>query len=218
MTRQPTHGRMRGPRFSLPYTHKAFLPHVTALGQLALAWNGLHEVLAFLFCHAMGAGYSNHFLTVWHALKVDRAQRDILLAAVKTTPLAVPPPKFAEEIRWICERADVLEDARNDALHSPLWAQKSGPNNTVVGPMVGLGHVRAQELLQKHLLSEFRWCRDAAMLLHDFAYDIDLSLSDHTRPWPKRPAWLARGQTKRQSAHRRTQQANAPRAPRSKGA
>jgi hypothetical protein len=57
----------------LPYTHRAYLPYVTALGLLAPAWNGLRETLAFLFCDVMGGGYANQLLAIWHALKTDRA-------------------------------------------------------------------------------------------------------------------------------------------------
>jgi hypothetical protein len=146
--------RARMPHESLPYTDRAFMPYVTALGQLTLAWNGLHEVLALLFCTVMGGGMSNQFLAVWHALRTDRAQRDILLAALKSDVRGVVPSKFFEDIEWICKRADVVEDARNDALHSPLWASKRGPGNTIVTPIVGLGHVRAQRLSEK--ASHFR--------------------------------------------------------------
>src|ERR1022692_594393 len=66
-----------------PPTHAVFRPYAITLGQLALAWNELHESMALLFCTTMGGGYSNQFLAVWHVLKVDRAQRDILLAAAR---------------------------------------------------------------------------------------------------------------------------------------
>ena len=44
---------------SVPYTHAIFRPYVTALGQLALAWNDLHETLAMLFLSVMGGGYGS---------------------------------------------------------------------------------------------------------------------------------------------------------------
>lgn len=140
----------------------------------------------------MGGGYSNQFLAVWHALKQDRAQRDILLAALNKHMNPAPPPRIIDDLKWLCGRADALEDLRNDALHSPLWAQPRGPDQAYVGPMIGLGHVRAQKLVNKDLLKEFRWCRDAAILLADFAYEIDASLSDPFRSWPKRPDWPVR--------------------------
>ena len=49
--------RKREPWESIPYTHPAFRPYTTALGELALAWNGLHSEMALLFCTLMGGGY-----------------------------------------------------------------------------------------------------------------------------------------------------------------
>ena len=209
------HRRRRGGE-SLPYTHKAFLPYVTALGQLALAWNGLHEALAFLFCSVMGGGYSNQFLAIWHALKSDRAQRDILFAATKSYVSGATLPKFYDDIEWLCKRADALEDARNDALHSPLWANQRGPDNTIIMPAIGLGHIRAQKLFEKkHLLSEFRWCRDSAIALTHFSIDIDAVLVDYMKPWPDRPVLPNRGQTSATKPRPPIPQAKRPRQPES---
>jgi hypothetical protein len=207
--------RVRYPGASLPFTDKAFIPSAIALGQLALAWNGLHEVLSLLFCNVMGGGPVNQYLAIWQVLKVDRAKREILLAALKTHMRGAFPVDFESDIEWLCDRADVLEDVRNDALHSPLWAQERGPGNTTVKPWVGLGHVRAQKLLNRNLLAEFRWCRDAAILLADFAYEVDRSLSDHMRPWPKRPDWPIRPGTNAQKPPRPTRPAKRPRPPQS---
>ena len=106
-------------------------------------------------------------------------------------------------------RADALEDARNDALHSPLWAYPETP--VVVRPVTGLGHIRAQKLSEKrHLLREFRWCRDSAMILALFAYDRTL-LSDYMKPWPGRPQLPNRGHGQGAKYHRRRKLARLPR-------
>ena len=68
---------------SVPFTDKAFRPYAVALGQFALAWNDLHVALGMLFCTVMGGGFSNPALAIWHELKADRAQRDILKAAAR---------------------------------------------------------------------------------------------------------------------------------------
>jgi hypothetical protein len=179
---------------SLPVTHKAFQPYVIALGQLALAWNDLHLSLAMLFCHAMGGGFVNHFLAVWNSAKFDRAQREMLLAAVKAQ-LDLHPlhSKMNEDITWICQQADRLEDGRNDAIHSPLWATPLGAG-TSIRPVAGLGNVRATKLLNENLLAEFRWCRDLATVLRNFAMQIDAALSGRAS-WPARPKLPARPAT-----------------------
>ena len=78
----------------IPYSHHGFRPYVEALGQLALAWNELHFNLSLLYCSLMGARVGipvdQHF-AVWHALKMDRAQRDILRAAATSSGLQRAP-------------------------------------------------------------------------------------------------------------------------------
>src|SRR5580704_7160746 len=86
------------------FSDPAFRPYVGALGQLALSWNALHETMAFLFCSVMGGGYSNQFLAVWHALKSDRSQRDILLAATESHMNPAYSPQFVSDIKWLCGR------------------------------------------------------------------------------------------------------------------
>jgi hypothetical protein len=148
-------------------------------------------------------GFSNQFLAVWHALKNDAAQRDILQAAARDSfgydsPLGA---KVFTEIKWINGQATKVSDARDDALHCPLWGFERGQTETPVVPVTGLGHRRAQKLLEakRGLLAEFRWCRDAALILTDYVKDIDELLSRDPSPlpaWPDRPALPNRGQTK----------------------
>jgi hypothetical protein len=176
--------------WGLPVTDPAFEPYVTALGQLTLAWNDLHETLAILFSMVMGGGFVGQYLAIWHAIKVDRAQRDILLAAAKADPLRYP--RLVPDLEWISGKADGVEDARNDALHSPLWGSQRGPGSTLVMPAIGLGHVRAQKLLAKDLLTEFHWCRDASLVLTGFARELDTAMSEFGLAWPDRPAWRDR--------------------------
>jgi hypothetical protein len=200
--------------WGLPVTNRAFAPYVTALGQLTLAWNELHETLALVFCMVMGDGMLNQYLAIWHAIKVDRAQRDILLAAVRATD-GTPYPNLVSDLEWICSKANTVEDARNDALHSPLWASWYGPGTPIVTPMTGLGHVRAQKLQAKDLLTEFRWCRDAARVLTRFARQLDAAMSHFGSSWPDRPEWPNRGQTKMRTRHPQARRAKPPRQPRS---
>jgi hypothetical protein len=204
--------RKRRPDQSPLYTDKIFLPYAIALGQLALAWNGLHEMLCLLFCSVMGGGAANQFLAVWHAVPSDRSQRAMLLAAAKSNYMGAVPVGFISNIKWLHDQALRIEDARNDALHSPLWAYERGPNQTIVMPVIGLGHVRAQRLFEKHLLSEFRWCRDASLTLTEFAYAMDASLSDFSKPWPDIPELPNRGATK--PSRRRTGRVKRPARPR----
>lgn len=192
--------KKRGSGSPIPYSDKVFLPYVAALGQLALAWNGFHETLALLFCSVARDqkptkedSTSGQLLAIWHALKSDRAQREILLAAVQNHVWGAFPADFVEDVEWICARANELEEARNNALHSPLWAHERISHQTIVMPIIGLGHVRAKKLFEKNLLREYRWCRDASLILTRFAGEIDESLRDWNRPWPDKPSLPNRG-------------------------
>ncbi len=177
---------------SLPYTDKAFEPLALVLGQLTLVWNDLHESLAIVFCSVMGGGNIGHLLAIWHALNVDRAQREILKAAVKSglspgQQNEVGRRKVTNDIIWLCDRANDIEDTRNDALHVPFWGTRTKGQKPIIAPLTGLGHIRAEKFLGKDILSELRWFRDYASLLRNFAIEIDHALSDYKRPWPDRP-------------------------------
>ena len=190
---------------SIPMTNKAFQPYATALGQLVFAWNDLHVALAMLFCTIMaGDGFSNPALAVWHGLKSDRSQRDILIAAARAVVLNGGSEELAEEVTWICKQADAIEEVRNNAVHSPLWGTLNQAGTAEIQPVTGLGHIRAAKLSRTELLSEFRWCRDAATTLRDHATRIDseacqlMPLSDRPRlpvrahPSAKKPRLRAR--------------------------
>lgn len=204
---------------SVSVTHPSFNPYALAIGQLTLAWNDLHVSLAMLFCTVMGGGFSNPALAIWHSLKSDRAQRDMLLAAMSAALLNGEDQALSEDIKYICKRADVLEEERNNALHSPLWgipAQPSHPTKfgAAVVPVVGLGHIRANKLLGKDLLFEFRWCRDSAIALRDYATRLDFAVCQG-RPLPDRPQLPNRGRPSGKSQHRPVRTAKRPPPPRS---
>jgi len=146
----------------------------------------------------MGGGLANQFLAVWHALKMDRAQRDVLLAATQEIPhpdfSPIGAKAFHEEIKWICGQANSLEDMRNDALHSPLWAYKRGELGIIVQPVGGLGHIRARKLASKgDILREFRLCCESARILTAYSQEMQDALGDYRQPWPERPPLPNRG-------------------------
>src|SRR5579862_6821487 len=64
------------------FTEKEFAPYATAIGQLLLAWNDLHERLSSLFVMALGAGWVSRPLAVWHSTRADHSKRQMLRAAL----------------------------------------------------------------------------------------------------------------------------------------
>jgi hypothetical protein len=194
----------------VPYTHPAFRPYALAIGQAALAWNDLHEMLCFLFCSLMGGGPANQHFAIWHILKSDRAQRDVLLAAAKNNYMTLIPENLENDIEWLCKQADKVEEARNNTIHSPLLGVDRGEGNIEISPRMSLGHIRAGKIANKNILAEFRWCRDAAQCLTLFALAMDRTLMDLTQPWPDRPPWPVRRETNAPKRRRRVPQAERP--------
>jgi hypothetical protein len=192
-TAKPGSPDWKDPR--VQYARSEFRPYATTLGRIALAWNGLHERLAFLFCMLMGGGQVNHFFAAWYAIKNDRSQREMLGAVTKVdiSNLSALFPKMQEEVAWILARCNDVEEARNNALHSPLVLMHRG-----VEPAYHMGHERANKLAKRRdLLAELRWCQKAATGLSDYVYAIDRALEDIQNKWPDRPKWPTREDTKR---------------------
>ncbi len=184
-------------RDSKRYTRKEFVPVAAAIGQLALAWNDLQEMLAVLFWQVMTKGKGQEALAAWYSLKSDRAQREMLKSAIIVMPASSMPSGFVTDAVWLINEANSLEDARNNAVHSPLFFYNSEIAAAIgligIRPAYNLGNPRAKNLSERlDLLAEFRWCRNWAMALGDYAQGLGQALYDKSRPWPKRPSRLIR--------------------------
>lgn len=180
------------------YTGADFDPYVAALGQLALAWNDLHEALAGLFWTVMNAppraGDMVNYtpIHVWHSLRSDLAQREILKAVVEHSNTNWSGERykwFAEDILWLLKKIMELSIARNDAIHSPLFLNPSHKmEDERLTPFEWTFNPRAISLAKrKNLLGEFHHCRDTAIVLHDYCRVLGSALVNPQRTWPGRP-------------------------------
>jgi hypothetical protein len=135
----------------------------------------------------------------------------MLLAATKADISNILPwfPELLEDLEWVLGKANIVEDVRDDALHSPLSLVKN-TNMVEVLPAIGLGSPRAIRLTTKHILSEYRWCRDMSITLRQFISEIDDFCSGSEKPWPDRPKLPSRGQTNPRKRHRPTDKAAVP--------
>ena len=169
---------------------------------------GFHEALRSLFWMLMGGGSVGIYSAVWNAITNDGAQRDMVLAAARfAAETGDLPPKVYDLIKTLHGTANSLSKARNDAIHAPLYSSDTG-----VGAAAAFGHPRAVNLAGKHLLSEFRWCRDAAVALADFSRQIEMAISDPRRfPLPNRLRLPNRGQKKDRRGPARRRAAKPPR-------
>lgn len=180
------------------FTEKIYEPYALAIGQVALAWNDLHEELAFLFVHLSGGGPTMvQSLAAWNSLKADRQKREMLVKVLASRGErdAKQLPGLAADAKWLLDRANSLEEARNNAIHSPLLLVLGSPiafmeriaDERPIIPLTILGNPRAKKLALLDLLQEFRRCRNWTLCLRDFAAQLNAALSIEDSPWPCRP-------------------------------
>jgi hypothetical protein len=197
------------------YNEKAYRPYTAAIGQLALAWNDLHEKLGTIFCTLLGA---ERYIALWNAPKFDRPKRDLLRALLSTVtqPEKNSAPRLIPDVTLLLNKTDALEEGRNNSVHTPLfwargdlfyWAtgEVTPPIDLGVWPDSSQGNVRAKSLAGKELLNTFKLWRDQVLYLRNFADAMDSALSAGA-PWPRKfalptekPKSSRQGQRRRQS-------------------
>jgi hypothetical protein len=181
------------------FQDKVFEPYALAIGQAALAWNDLHVWLGCLLQSILYPRQGEPMDLLWNAMIQDRAARQMLRAATEY--------KFGgdaekhDKIMWLLGQVDVLEDSRNNIIHTGL-TRTSGGRVVVSG-----GTRRAANLAARpDLLAEIHWCRNTAIALRDFTLDIDRGLESVHGTLPKKPSLPNRGQKKTSPNHPRRRQ------------
>ena len=177
------------------YLEPELEPYVTALGQFALAWNDLQYNLCELFSLACldqppRAGDTISYLPhyVWHAIKSDRSQRDMLEAAIKHSKLGAGS-EFGKHGKWLVDKVGSLEERRNNILHSPLIVLHVGNDSRkIIANMYGRNPRAVKLNMAVDLLEEVRSARDNAIKLSDYAYLLAMALMGAPRTaWPDKP-------------------------------
>src|SRR5262249_11990629 len=102
--------------------------------------------------------------------------------------------KYFEDIKWVCDRTNDLEDDRNNAIHAPLWASLI---DKTIHPSSTFGNLRARNLEKKHLREEYERLLKAALMLRNFASDIFEASANERYAWPRRPQLPSREATKK---------------------
>jgi hypothetical protein len=111
-------------------------------------------------------------------------------------------PKLIED--WLLTKITKLEDLRNDIVHTPLLLITKSDMFTELNYKVFPNSLsaRGKKLSGKDVFKEYRWCRDMAIVLRDFAETIQLVLYFHSAgklpagAWPHRPHLPNRGAKK----------------------
>jgi len=166
------------------------------------AWNELQANLCELFSivaldRAPRAGDMVNYVPtyIWHAIRSDRSQRDMLEAAIMHSKVT-SRPELQEHGKWLCDRVANLEDRRNDILHSPLIQWQKGTMETKIIPNVFAKNPRALKLASvEDILEEITSATNYALELSTYALGILAALLGPSAPWPSKPA--------RQGPHRK---------------
>jgi hypothetical protein len=168
--------------------------YVAAVGRVAYAWNRLHEQLGVLFVAVSGME-RKVALTKWYSVRNDRAQREMLKAAVFATSSQRSeklPDAPDDDLIWLLESADDLAEDRNNAVHAPCSLFISESGSEMVAAFFD-GNPRAKNLMGKRLLVEFAWCEKCAETLISFTERLGVAIAFPERfPWPQRPKILSR--------------------------
>src|SRR5215207_9637066 len=168
---------------------KRFEPYLTALGSVANAWNHLHEELGLLFCYVSGLD-TTMGMNIWHSLKSDRSQRDLLDAAIKTRAededWAKQFPKARESIDWMLTKIHKFAERRNDAIHAPC-SIGIGDDQFEIVPHSFFGNPKAKRLRGKDILTEFDWYTDYTDALRRYAQSLQPALGTVGYSWPDKP-------------------------------
>jgi hypothetical protein len=179
----------------------AFEAYFTALGKVAHEWNHMQEELGKVFCIVSGLDNSMG-MALWHALKSDRSQRDLLDAAIRTAASdeawAEKFPAAEQGVVWLVKQVNILAERRNDAIHAPC-SIVPGEADLEIFAVSFFSNPRAKNLRGKDILQEFAWYEQCAETLKRHARELQAALADAHLPWPERPQLPTQGQ---KSAHR----------------
>jgi len=176
-------------------TDEILQSYFAALGKVAHAWNHLHEELGKVFCAVTNADLSLG-MAIWHSLKSDRSQREILKGALASAAQSEDwnreHPGAADGILDLLKEVDKLADRRNNAIHAPCDVIPGGDFQIV--PITFFGNDKAERLRGKDILKEFDWYQRTANLLRRYAWDSRLALDARMMTWPDKPKLPSVGQ------------------------
>jgi hypothetical protein len=167
----------------------AFEPYFAALGQVAHAWNHLQEEFAELFCSVTGLGNSMG-LAIWHSLRSDRAQREMVRAAIRAAAAdegwTEKFPQARQDVEWALDEANRIAERRNRAIHAPC-SVAVGVEDFEIVPWAFSGNRLAKKLVGKDVLQEFKWYEESAKTLKQYIREAHVVLFNGRTPWPDKP-------------------------------
>jgi hypothetical protein len=172
-----------------------FEPYFTALGKVAHAWNHMQEELGDLFCRVTGISHSTG-MTIWHSLRSDLAQREMLRAVVEHRALddewAEKHPHAGATIVELIKGINAFSGKRNAAIHAPCNQVLGGDDLEIVAVSY-FGNPNAQRLTETvvlkgaDILTQFDWFERTADAYRRYVGEITYALGEPRVPWPDKP-------------------------------
>jgi hypothetical protein len=151
----------------------------------------MQEHLGCLFCKVSGTDFTMG-ISLWHCLKSDRLQRDLLQtaldAAIQDQDWIFIYPQAQESINWLLSKINALAERRNGAILAPI-ASLSGHLPELM-PLTFSGTPNGLKLRGIDIIREFEWYEKFADELSAYIRQIEAALvttSDIPVPWPDRP-------------------------------
>jgi len=177
--------------------HEVHLSHAAAIGEIAIAWNTLHELFGNIFHMLLSPANHEYCWAAWHSISSDSQQRTILNAVINAT-LKDAPNAVLQELKWVLHR--VAPQERNASIHTPFMAIiEEGAIKYV--PSHQSGHRYATQLKGKDLKVEFKTYHLRIIAAITFVRAINqLIFEDAKSPLPSRPIELMSEQEKKLAA------------------
>jgi hypothetical protein len=143
--------------------------HERLLGRVAVQWTRMHEIMAMVFGYLVSPDDRQRGHAAWHALKNDRAQRDMLRDVSQVVLPKGDPCKKA--IEWATGQLVAKEDDRNNALHTP-YALVIEDGKLAVIPVYFTGNKRAVALKGRDLVVELTSYADNFKKIGDYMWEV----------------------------------------------
>lgn len=167
-------------------TRAAIERHTQLVGEIAWAWNDLHQAFAYIFGAVVRPDHNLMTQALWNALTSDSAQRDALKAVVEWDGLG---RSNRERILWALKETGELRVYRNDVIHGPVGFRGTDKGVTTrFAPSNPFGRWLRHLQNDTELVPVMIMLRDDLRRLEAYATGVWRSLDPSLqRPSPRRP-------------------------------
>jgi len=158
------------------------------VGRILWAYNRLHGQLSIIFAALVTPDRRSLAAMVWHALKADSAQRDILQAAILER--SEVPANLAEAVEWLVNVCDKLSTHRNDPAHTPMTAGIDfvAKEIIILPDLFAANPQKAARLSRKDLALFHRRLEGDLLALGKYAEHVNVWISMwHQQPQARQP-------------------------------